>query len=454
MMLSKNGRIIYLLLLILFLILIILNFVDPLLMWDENAYLGNARSHLTVSNFQEDFRFPLLEYIIVLPWFITGENILIAKLIVILIAIGTIFLTYLISKKFFLEKEAILITFLFAICSQIIFWGFRVYTDIPALFFILLSFYFFIKNEENNKKRFIALAGIFAALAFLMKFTSMLLFLAIFLSLTYKKKFKQLVIFILFFILALTPWFIYNYLNYHNILWDLIEQYKIVNTYTSLQPISKQIINLFKTISLLTIFIPIGLFSFFLRIKKYKVSKEILLFVYVIICFIYFFFFVKLKDIRYFLPFLTFLYILAYDGLLYITKNININIRKVILTLIILFAIFSFGLAIVQIAKEGNCSRSGAILQSINYLGDKINQSDKILSNFWPWLGYYLNVRVGSLWNDNLDGLLNDYKPNYILYSINSLSYNKTILDSSTHLELEKKIEDNCGEIVFIYKVK
>ena len=79
---------------------IILNFISPLTIWDENAYLGNARSHVSYSNYTEDFRFPLTEYLVSFIWGITGESVFFARLgIIILTLLSTLFM-YAIGKKF------------------------------------------------------------------------------------------------------------------------------------------------------------------------------------------------------------------------------------------------------------------------------------------------------------------------------------------------------------------
>ena len=138
MMKIPEKRMIVLILAI-FALLTLISILDPLLLWDENAYLANARSHLTQANFTESFRFPFLEWIITAIWFVTGESILIARLAMILLSLATIYFVYLISKDFF-PKQAFWITLIYSVSVPFLFWAFRIYTEVPTLLFILISF--------------------------------------------------------------------------------------------------------------------------------------------------------------------------------------------------------------------------------------------------------------------------------------------------------------------------
>src|SRR5438445_1485505 len=121
---------IFLFLFALFLLLLFFNFLNLPLLWDEAAYLGNARSHISVSNFTEDFRFPLLEWLVASVWLITGESIFFARLLVIALAILSSYLFYLISLNYFSKRASLFATIFFSISSLILLWGLRVYADV------------------------------------------------------------------------------------------------------------------------------------------------------------------------------------------------------------------------------------------------------------------------------------------------------------------------------------
>lgn len=167
MLMIRNKNEIYYLIFFIATILIILNAINPLLYWDENAYLANARAHITESKYTEDFRFPLLEYLISGVWLLTGEKIIFAKYLVILISLISIFLSYKISA-FYFQKRAIYPTILFSLSNLFLLWGFRAYTESIALTFLLLSFYCIIREKEF-------LSGVFLGAMFLSRFTFILL---------------------------------------------------------------------------------------------------------------------------------------------------------------------------------------------------------------------------------------------------------------------------------------
>lgn len=100
---KKTGIIIILLMFLLLFILLI--FQNPSLLWDENVYLGNAKSHIGLSNFTEDFRFPLIEYLIAGIWLITGENIFIARLLIVFLSLAGLFFFYLIMNLLFKKEK-------------------------------------------------------------------------------------------------------------------------------------------------------------------------------------------------------------------------------------------------------------------------------------------------------------------------------------------------------------
>jgi len=432
---------IIILLFTLLILFLFLNYQNPHLLWDENAYLGNARSHLTESRYTEDYRFPLLEYIIAFIWKLTGESIFIAKLIIILFSLSTVYVFYLICKEHF-NKYLLLITLFFGLNPLLFKWGFRVYTDIPSLFFVLLAYYLIIKKN-------IFLAGIFSAIAFLTRFPSALFALTIGIYLLYNKKFKNLLIFSVGFGIALFPWLLYNQLTYSNILWDVQNQYNIVSAYTSREPISKYFTNLINKTSVFLLLFPIGLF-YILKNKKHFIIS-----LYILIAAIYYSAFVNLKLERYLLVILPFIYIIGFKGFEYLTKNIkNKKIIFLFLSIIAIFAGILFFEGLGKIIEEGDCNRDGAIMKSIEYIGSKNLTHQVIIANIFPYYGYHNNLETYHIWSENIQALLMRYHPSYFIHSnYDGTYFNRTILDKNRYLRLEERFKDKCNAEVSVYKV-
>jgi len=253
-----------------------LNSLNPVLLWDENVYLGNARSHIKQSYFIEDFRCPLLEYIIAGVWLIIGESVFIAKLTIIFFNLGSIFVFYLISKRLF--KQAFLPTILFALSSEFVYWGFRVYGDSVAVFFILLSLYLFIKE----KNILYILSGLFAAFSFLSRFPLALFAISIGIYCLIKRKWKPLILFSIGFVIGILPWLIYNMIIYKNPLWDVFALYSAVEQYTCAQPAWLLLGYIVQNLSILILFLPTGIIGIINKRKKKEFDFWIIIIIYLI----------------------------------------------------------------------------------------------------------------------------------------------------------------------------
>ncbi|MDO8740145.1 MAG: glycosyltransferase family 39 protein [Candidatus Woesearchaeota archaeon] len=430
---------------------LILNFIDPVLLWDENVYLGNARSHIAQSNFTEDFRFPLVEYIIAFFWLFTGESIFIAKLIMIFFTLATIYVFYLIAKENFEHKHALFITALFSICPLMIEWGSKIYTEIPALFFLILSFYLLMKQKSRFIALFVIIAGILSGLSFMAKFPNALFGLAAAVFFIFFKEYRKLIYFSTGSIIALLPWLIYNFITYKNPLWDLVMQMSVIAQYTVNEPIMQQIANFFVVMAALSIFLPFGIHPL---IKKRK-ENWIMIF-YTIIFFAYYLFFVRLKFSRYYLADLAFLFILCYAGFLFLMEKIkDVQYRRFFYAAVIVFAILTailFGFD--KISSRGSCEKDGAIIQSADYLKEFAPKDRYVISNFWPWFGYYGNFRIQSIWSEDIDALIDQFQPSYFAYNnLVGVPFNRTTLDENNRLKLEKHIDGECSQEAYIYRV-
>lgn len=438
---------IFILLSALLILFLVFNYVDPVLLWDENAYLGNARSHIANSNFTEDYRFPLLEYIIAFAWFFTGENVFIAKLIVIFFTLATVYVFYLIAKDNFKYEHALFLTALVSISPLIIGWGFRIYTEIPALFFLVLSFYFITKRKNS----LIMIAGVLSGLSFLTKFPNALFGFAAAAFFIFFGERKKFIYFSIGNIIVLLPWLVYNQIIYKNPLWDLMTQMGVIAQYTVSEPIIWQIKNLFIAAGMLALFLPFGLGSL---VKK--IRENWIMLIYTAAFFIYYFFFVRLKYSRYYLADIAFIYIICYAGFLFVAKMTKEKrYKKILYAALVVFAVLaSYFYGFYGIQQRGSCEKDGAIMQSIYYIQEHAPKDKYVISNFWPWFGYYNNLKVQSTWDEDINMLIKGSDPSYFVYNnLVGVSFNKALLDSNEKLRLEKSIKGRCNQEVSIYKV-
>jgi len=429
-------------LIILLVFFLFLNQMDSLFLWDENAYLANGRNILSQSAYSEDFRFPFIGYVLASMWFITGESVFIAKLTMILFTLGTAYLFYLISRKYFDDNHSLLMTVMFSLSSLIIYWGFRVYADIISLFFIVLSFYFFL-NEDKYGKKGLLLAGIFGSVAFIARFSSFILIIAQLIYLLIKKRPKCFGILLLGALIAAAPWLLANFIWHGDPLHNLVAQWDVVSMYTHPEPLDKHVFNFIISMHLLIIFMPAGIYSLYKR----KADKWFFILLYLIIFDIYFAFFVNLKDLRYYLIALPFLFIWVGEGLLWMKKHVKYSHVFTIVALIsVLISAFYM---VSHITERGACENNGALMQSISYVCSNVNTGDMIISNVWPYYGYPCNVSAVSTWSD-IKELLVHHDPSYVIYhDRGGLDYERAQLDEN--LILDETLNGICGEKVYIY---
>ncbi len=435
--LIKKNYMLLSILIVFFLTVFLLSFIDSGLLWDENAYLGNARNIIAHSNYTEDFRFPLLNFLISFIWLFTGESLFAAKLLIMVFGVLSVFIFYLATRFYFDRKKSLFVTSAFSFSYLVLYWSFRVYTDIPGMFFVFLSFYFLLRGI-NRKNVF--LSAISSALAFLMRFPFGLFPFSVVLYFIYKKKFSNIPVFLLSMFIIFIPWFSYNYLAHSgDPLYDLKNQWAIVYTYTTPEPITNHIINLFVSMNILALFIPFGLYRQF----KNNAKMRFIIFVYLLIFVAYFFFLSNIKLSRYFIAALPFLYLVSGEGLEYLKK---FQIPIVIISLALsVFTISNF------VGNNSHCNTGGPLQPSIEYVCSQ--KPGKVASNFWPYFGYACNSKITGLSSDDLDGMIQTQKPEYIIYSPQyGEIYNKTKLDANKNLRLEKNLTGVCGESVFIYK--
>lgn len=103
--------------------------------WDEGSFLLNAEYFSgDDSNFEES-RPAAISFLISLLWIFTGESTFIARVMVSVFGAGAVYLFYRLCNREF--EEPLLPTAVFAFSPLMLYWSFRVYTDVIALFFVL-----------------------------------------------------------------------------------------------------------------------------------------------------------------------------------------------------------------------------------------------------------------------------------------------------------------------------
>lgn len=131
-------------------------------MWDANAYLTNARNWLSGEQLFENYRPPLLSWIIAGIWAITGENWVLVKPLSAIFVIGAGILLYIIIRKHKGELFALAVVVLTMTNANVFLFDIHIYTEGLSLF-LLVSTLFLLKSDNENHWY---LAGITIGLTF------------------------------------------------------------------------------------------------------------------------------------------------------------------------------------------------------------------------------------------------------------------------------------------------
>lgn len=141
-------------------------------LWDEAVYIGIGKYIYSLGQvgLWEEIRPLGLPLLFGAAWKLGAKisldatNIIITdRIIEMLFAAGTIILVYLISLKLFNRNIAAINAFIYAVTPLFFYNSFRLMTEIPSTFFVLLAVYFFIE------RRFV-IAGTISSIAFIFRY--------------------------------------------------------------------------------------------------------------------------------------------------------------------------------------------------------------------------------------------------------------------------------------------
>lgn len=315
---------IVLLMVLVFILQVVYLLKDYAIWWDASVYLGMGKYIFSLGQvgIWEPIRPLIWPLILGLFWKLGYNQIWVGKLLTILFSLGSIYMTYLIGKKIG-EDEGFIAAMLLAFTAVFFTFTFRLYTEIPSMFFALIAVYFFLEHK-------FILTGSFSALAFLTKFPQGIL-IVVFIFLTIKEP-KKLVKMIGAFALVTLPYFIFNLVIYKNpiapLLWgsDIVKR---AGTWLFEGPWYFYFIEVLKQ-NVLYLFAIIG----FIVLLKHK-NKALIL---ISILFLLYFSTHIHKEIRFAILFIPYLAIFAAVGIKKVFKQKWIIYAITLLSLFLLFS--------------------------------------------------------------------------------------------------------------------
>ncbi len=192
--------------------------------WDSGVYAGMGKFIYSFGSqgLWEHIRPPFFPLVLGFFWFLGFDMVFSAFLLELLFSTGCIILSYFIAKSLFNDQVAFLSSSFISFSPIFFFMGFQTYSEIPALFFVLFAFFLLLKN-------YFLVSGFMLGLAFLTRFPAGL-FLPLLISyLVCSKKIYQSMKVLAGFILSTSPFFLANYLLFHNPFQPLIDANILIN---------------------------------------------------------------------------------------------------------------------------------------------------------------------------------------------------------------------------------
>ena len=145
-MMIKNKKIFFILLLALLIRLFFLIFQYHDTWWDSAVYIGMGKYIFSNGSvgLWEPARPLIWPLFLGILWKLKLDVILFGRILLLFFSLGSIYLTYLIGKRIFNKKIALLAAALLSFTPTYLFYSTVLLSSIPSLFFGLLSVYFFI----------------------------------------------------------------------------------------------------------------------------------------------------------------------------------------------------------------------------------------------------------------------------------------------------------------------
>jgi len=458
----KKEIILYLVLIISFLTRLFYIFKSSPPWWDTTVYAGMAKYIYSAGavGLWEPIRPLLWPVLLGFFGFLGLDLIIIGKILILIFSIGSVYLTFLLGKRFNFWIGIISSSLLSFMPLYFSFSNVTI-TDIPVLFFSLLAVYLFLKQKYFS-------SGLVCSIAFNIRFPYGLLFFSLLLSLilifiihkiNLKKTFLYILKLCLGFSVFTILFLIFNYFMYNGKLFlPFIEANKIMSFGLWLwqKGFMYYIIELLKQ-NFILIF---GILGLLLCFKNYK-NKDYLIISIIFLVFFSYFTYIKHKEFRYIISVLPYLMILTALGIDYFKNNLKGIFRKIFISFIILLIIsYTIGITLFVFTYKPyyNPGTEEFYKYFTNYKGEIITSNpmfivysnDLKINLFYSWeqslevYNKYLNssnyivvdgCELYCLANDNY---CNNYRDIFLeVVNKNSLVFNKSLIRGDEKCEMK-----------------
>ncbi len=420
------------------------------LIWDEAVYLGLGKYIYSLGNvgIWENIRPLGLPLLLGLLWLFKLNYLLLADILELGFSLGCIYLTYRIARLYLAENLAVLSALIFMATPVFFYNSLLVLTEIPSTFFILLAAYFFIRKKYS-------LVGLFLGVSFLFKYPSGIMLVAFILSLFFlhisRKDFRLFLYesskIILFFILAVLPILVFNYISYGSVFSSFIDAsahqnnlfYEIKNPFLNI---------LFFPVYLFqqSPFLVFSLLGIYLFIKSRRP-----VFLFLILIPLLYFTSILNKQLRFSILFLPFLAILSSLALSFIYNKIKYfrfyKVSFFVVLLIFGFVTFSFDLVEYERFSYANPSMVNEVYSFFppDFQG-KILTSDPVFAAYTDlsYIPYYMtDTPTNSMYYEYVNSSV------AVVYTPYSFPCVNDAACTSSKLAFENELESNFDSVFF-----
>ncbi len=333
--------------------------------WDEGSFLLNAEHFSGQEGNFEESRPAAISLIISGIWNMTGESVLAARLAVMVFGIASILVFYRIAEREF--EDPILPTAFFGLAPLMLHWSARVYTDVPALLFILGSLYMYKKKNFLYAGILMSVAATFRYLFFMFAFGMAFAFL-----LNNKKKILN---YIGGGLIGALPFMAYSFLEYGSPFSKVVMYVTRVTKWSSSGLFAATGASILSMISMLSTLLPAAAYGW----KKSPSVEKFMLVSYTLFMLL----FSGNSFQRYWLASLPFVLLMAYRGL---DRKMFIVASSVM--------ILTSGLAVTSnYTTHNKCAQP--LHQTLDHTKDL---KGDIVSHNWAVAGFELDRTVHSPW--------------------------------------------------------
>ena len=385
------------------------------LWWDSGVYVGMGKHLFSAggAGLWENIRPPVLPVILGLFWAAGLPVIFFGRVLELFFCIGSVFLLYEITRHYFKEEAALFASVLFAFSPIFFYLSFHLYTEIPAVFFLLLSVYLFVLKKYY-------FSGFFVAVAFLTKFPAGMFLPLFLLVLLLNREIKDCFRLLAGFFALLLPVLLAYHLIYGNALFPFIEARRVISEVLGCNVLRfKPWWQYFYWIffeNIFHLFALIGFIAFFAGFRR----KNILPLLCLVFPLVYFSQ-MHCRDYRYLVVFLPFVAMFSGLGLSFVIDSLK-GFRNIVFAVVLLVVLgFSvFCCAAFYLDNEVVVSNPAAE-GYFRFLEGRHVSGEVWTSN--PTVAFYSDARLGKIYYPVYDGCVSTDFYDYLGRKSSSIEY-------------------------------